>query len=81
MDDDGILVIKGQEVSELLKGQELEILRKVRLAYEAHVNGLTVFSPFGLGILDLAVSSLVCELAEQQKVGTVIESFLPESWI
>ena len=45
------------------------------------VNGLTVFSPFGLGILDLAVSSLVCELAEQQKVGTVIESFLPESWI
>ena len=45
------------------------------------VNGLTVFSPFGLGILDLAVSSLVCELAEKQKVGTVIESFLPESWI
>ena len=44
-------------------------------------DGLTVFSPFGLGILDLAVSSLVCELAEQQQVGTVIESFLPESWI
>jgi ornithine cyclodeaminase/alanine dehydrogenase-like protein (mu-crystallin family) len=41
----------------------------------------SVFSPFGLSILDLAVSSLVCELAEQQKVGTVIESFLPESWI
>ena len=36
MNDDGILIIKGQEVSELLKGQELEILRKVRLAYEAH---------------------------------------------
>jgi ornithine cyclodeaminase len=45
------------------------------------VDGLTVFSPFGLGILDLAVSSLVCELARQQKVGTVIESFLPDAWI
>ena len=44
-------------------------------------DGLTVFSPFGLGILDLAVSSLVCELAEQQKVGTVIESFLPDAWV
>ncbi len=44
-------------------------------------NGLTVFSPFGLGILDLAVSSLVCELAEKQQVGTVIESFLPEVWV
>jgi len=45
------------------------------------VDGLTVFSPFGLGILDLAVSSLVCELAEQQQIGTVIESFLPDSWV
>jgi ornithine cyclodeaminase len=44
-------------------------------------DGLTVFSPFGLGILDLAVSSLVCELAEQQKVGTIIESFLPDAWV
>jgi 2,3-diaminopropionate biosynthesis protein SbnB len=44
-------------------------------------DGLTVFSPFGLGILDLAVSSLVCELAEKQQVGTVIESFLPEAWV
>jgi ornithine cyclodeaminase len=43
--------------------------------------GLTVFSPFGLGILDLAVSTLVCELAAQQQVGTVIESFLPDAWV
>jgi ornithine cyclodeaminase len=43
--------------------------------------GLTVFSPFGLGILDLAVSTLVCELAAQQQVGTVIDSFLPDAWV
>jgi ornithine cyclodeaminase len=46
-----------------------------------NADGLTVFSPFGLGILDLAVSTLVCELAEKQQVGTVIESFLPEAWV
>jgi ornithine cyclodeaminase len=37
---------------------------------------VTVFSPFGLGILDLAVSQLVCDLARHRKIGDVIESFL-----
>jgi N-[(2S)-2-amino-2-carboxyethyl]-L-glutamate dehydrogenase len=40
----------------------------------------TVFSPFGLGILDLAVTRLVLELAASEKLGTVIDSFLPDSW-
>jgi len=42
--------------------------------------GIAVFSPFGLGILDLAVSSLLCDLARDRNVGTVVESFLPEAW-
>jgi len=42
---------------------------------------VAVFSPFGLGILDLAVSTLVRRLARQGGLGTVIPSFLPDSWV
>jgi 2,3-diaminopropionate biosynthesis protein SbnB len=40
----------------------------------------TVFSPFGLGVLDLAVAKLVRDLALQQGLETVISSFVPNSW-
>ena len=43
--------------------------------------GISVFSPFGLGVLDLAVSKLVRDLALQQGLETVISSFLPNSWV
>ncbi|MGW0709709.1 2,3-diaminopropionate biosynthesis protein SbnB [Streptomyces sp. NPDC002643] len=36
-----------------------------------------VFSPFGLGVLDLALASLVLRLAEEQGVGVDIPDFLP----
>lgn len=41
---------------------------------------LAVFSPFGLGILDLAVGKLVRDLALQQHRGTVIDSFQAPAW-
>ena len=41
---------------------------------------VSVFSPFGLGILDLAVGKLVRDLALQQGLETVIGSFLPGPW-
>jgi N-[(2S)-2-amino-2-carboxyethyl]-L-glutamate dehydrogenase len=41
---------------------------------------VAVFSPFGLGILDLAVGQLVYELALKEGRGTVIDSFLPAPW-
>jgi ornithine cyclodeaminase len=41
---------------------------------------VSVFSPFGLGVLDLAVSKLVRDLALQQGLETVIGSFVPGSW-
>jgi N-[(2S)-2-amino-2-carboxyethyl]-L-glutamate dehydrogenase len=43
-------------------------------------NNLVVFSPFGLGGLDLAVSKLVRDLGLKQNRGRVIRSFLPEPW-
>jgi ornithine cyclodeaminase len=39
---------------------------------------VAVFSPFGLGVLDLAVASRVSAQAEGR--GTVISSFLPDPW-
>jgi ornithine cyclodeaminase len=41
---------------------------------------VTVFSPFGLGILDLAVGKLARDLSLQQNLGTVMDSFLPRPW-
>lgn len=38
---------------------------------------ITVFSPFGLGVLDLAVSHLVLAQARAQQIGTSISGFLP----
>jgi ornithine cyclodeaminase len=43
-------------------------------------NGVTIFSPFGLGILDLALSKLVYEASIEQNYGVVIDSFLPRSY-
>ncbi|HEV2800646.1 MAG TPA: 2,3-diaminopropionate biosynthesis protein SbnB [Pyrinomonadaceae bacterium] len=40
-------------------------------------SGVTVFSPFGLGVLDLALSALVRDLAVDHKCGQWIEDFLP----
>jgi N-[(2S)-2-amino-2-carboxyethyl]-L-glutamate dehydrogenase len=41
---------------------------------------VTVFSPFGLGVLDIAVANLVRVMALEAGRGTLIESFLPDSW-
>ncbi|CAM3846261.1 2,3-diaminopropionate biosynthesis protein SbnB [Kibdelosporangium persicum] len=40
-------------------------------------DNLTVFSPFGLGCLDLAVADLVRREASARGLGTVLEHFLP----
>ncbi len=43
-------------------------------------NKISIFSPFGLGILDLAVGDLACKLTEEKNCGTVIQSFFPIPW-
>ena len=42
---------------------------------------IVVFSPFGLGILDLALADFVRKLGLAQGKGTMIGSFLPEPWV
>jgi ornithine cyclodeaminase len=42
---------------------------------------LAIYSPFGLGVLDLALGQLAYKLAIEQNLGTRIESFLPASWL
>jgi ornithine cyclodeaminase len=41
---------------------------------------VTIFSPFGLGILDLAVADLAYRLAAESDYGTAIDRFLPQPW-
>lgn len=42
---------------------------------------ITVFSPFGVGVLDLAVASRLRDYGLSQNRGTVIPSFLPDTWV
>ncbi|WP_448265486.1 2,3-diaminopropionate biosynthesis protein SbnB [Nostoc sp. DSM 114159] len=44
-------------------------------------NKIAVFSPFGLGILDLALGKLAYDLATKENQGTIIQSFFPISWL
>src|SRR5688572_27529004 len=44
-------------------------------------DSIVVFSPFGLGVLDLAVSSLARNLARELGLGITIPSFFPQSWM
>jgi ornithine cyclodeaminase len=50
-----------------------------RSAARQHPDAVAVFSPFGLGILDVAVAQIVLDAAQASGRGIVIESFLPDA--
>jgi ornithine cyclodeaminase len=41
---------------------------------------IAIFSPFGLGVLDVAVAKLVYDRGRSERMGTLIPSFLPRPW-
>lgn len=41
---------------------------------------ITIFSPFGMGVLDLALAKLAYDRSSQKGLGMVVESFLPAAW-
>jgi ornithine cyclodeaminase len=43
-------------------------------------DSVAIFSPFGLGVLDMAVAQLVYDLAADRNEGTVFDGFLPDPW-
>jgi ornithine cyclodeaminase len=51
-----------------------------KMAPRRSAEGITIFSPFGLGILDIALAKLVFDRGIEQGQGTIINSFLPEPW-
>jgi ornithine cyclodeaminase/alanine dehydrogenase-like protein (mu-crystallin family) len=55
------------------------LLRKIPARKDKE--SITVFSPFGLGILDLALAKMACDLAGKEGKGRIIESFLPDTWL
>ena len=61
---------------EFIRSTLAEILEGTAVA-KKDSQAVTIFSPFGLGVLDLAVAQLVVELASEQKRGTLLENFLP----
>jgi len=65
--------------TEFIKGTLAQVVRG-DISIRENPDGIVIFSPFGLGVLDLAVSKLVCEFAARQGAGTRLSGFLPASW-
>ena len=43
-------------------------------------SSIAVFSPFGLGVLDLAVAALARAVARERQIGTIVPEFTRAAW-
>lgn len=65
---------------QFIRGSLVEVLNGLAPA-KKNANDITVFSPFGLGILDIAIGKFVCDRAHAQNTGTFLDSFPADSWL
>lgn len=63
-----------------IRGTLAEVINGTAPA-KKNANDITVFSPFGLGILDIAIGKFVCDRAQAQNTGTFLDSFPADSWL
>jgi ornithine cyclodeaminase len=64
---------------DFIKGTLADFLQQG--AKRERTDGIAIFSPFGLGVLDIAVGKFVLDLALKSELGTLIQSFLPDPWL
>ncbi len=58
-------------IGELILGKSVDELRD---------DSLVIFSPFGLGILDIALAHFTFKLASENQIGTQVADFIPRPW-
>ena len=64
---------------DFIKGTFADLLNG-KFWLRSHEDEIVIFSPFGLGVLDIAVGSYVLDQARKKNAGTVLDSFLPKPW-
>ena len=65
---------------DFVRGTLAEVINGTAPA-KTNANDITVFSPFGLGILDVAIGKFVCDRANALQTGTCLDSFPAASWL
>jgi ornithine cyclodeaminase len=65
---------------DFVRGSLAEVMNGTAPA-KKNANDITVFSPFGLGILDVAIGKFVCDRANALQTGTFLDSFPAASWL
>ncbi|NEO41975.1 MAG: 2,3-diaminopropionate biosynthesis protein SbnB [Moorea sp. SIOASIH] len=63
--------------TDFIKGTLVDVIQK-RISLREKSNDTVIFSPFGLGVLDVALGKFIYDLALNNNLGTKIESFISD---